>query len=156
VNLLHGTGLNLRSSFGLSLMTEEPKTATEIVRMIKEQAYLSLGPWPIDLQIFIFGTTSGWRCGLSPATQASDSEYREAVLKIARGLQSTVSLIRRPEAGTEADKEDPPAGPRARAQVRAPFLLPLEPSCVGGQPPPVALFDRSTSALHPRPAPRVD
>jgi hypothetical protein len=89
-------------------MTDEPKTAREIVRMIKEQAYLSLGPWPIDLQIFIFGTTSGWRCGLSPATQASVTEYREAVLQIAKELQSTATLIR-PEGGIEADKEDPPA-----------------------------------------------
>ena len=89
-------------------MTDEPKTAREIVRMIKEQAYLSLGPWPIDLQIFIFGTTSRSRCGLSPATQASVTEYREAVLQIAKELQSTATLIR-PEGGIEADKEDPPA-----------------------------------------------
>jgi hypothetical protein len=82
-------------------MTEEPKTATEIARKIKEQAYLSLGPWPIDLQIFIFGTTSGWRSGLSPATRASDSEYRESVLQIARELQSTVSLVRSPDASQE-------------------------------------------------------
>jgi hypothetical protein len=92
-------------------MTEEPKTATEIARKIKEQAYLSLGPWPVDLQIFIFGTTSGWRSGLSPATQASDSEYREAVLQIARELQSTVSLIRSPDASQEGPdhKRNPPA-----------------------------------------------
>ena len=82
-------------------MTEEPKTATEIARKIKEQAYLSLGPWPVDLQIFIFGTTSGWRSGLSPATQASDSEYRESVLQIARELQSTVSLVRSPDASQQ-------------------------------------------------------
>jgi hypothetical protein len=43
---------------------------------------------------------------LSPA--ASVTEYREAVLQIAKELQSTVTLIR-PEGGIEADKEDPPA-----------------------------------------------
>ena len=72
----------------------EPKTAREIILMIKEQAHLSLGPWPIDLQLFIFGTTSGWRCGLSPAAQASDTEFREAVLQIAKELQSRVTLVR--------------------------------------------------------------
>jgi hypothetical protein len=91
-------------------MTEDPKTAREIVRMIKEQAYLSLGPWPIDLQIVIFGTTSGWRCGLSPAALASETEYREAVLQIAKELQSSVTLAR-PESGIEVqnDKKNPPA-----------------------------------------------
>jgi hypothetical protein len=90
-------------------MTEDPKTAREIVRMIKEQAYLSLGPWPIDLQIFIFGTTSGWRCGLSPAAHASETEYREAVLQIAKELQSSVTLVR-PKGGIDVqnDKKNPP------------------------------------------------
>jgi hypothetical protein len=92
----------------LIVMVEEPKTATEIARMIKERAYLVLGPWPVDLQLMIFSTTSGWRCGLSPATQTSDdAKYREAVLKIARELQSTVALGREGSSGT--DKEDPPA-----------------------------------------------
>ena len=89
-------------------MAEEPKTAREITRLIKERAYISLGPWPIDLQLIIFSTTSGWRCGLSPATQTtSDAKYREAVLEIARELQSTVSLVG-PVGGVGTDKEDPP------------------------------------------------
>ena len=76
-------------------MVEEPKTATEIARMIKERAYILLGPWPVDVQLIIFSTTFGWRCGLSPATQTSgDAKYRDAVLEIARELQSTVSLVR--------------------------------------------------------------
>jgi hypothetical protein len=83
------------------LMTKDLKTASDIARMIKEKANLSLGPWPRDLQLFIFDTKSGWKCGLSPATQASDSEYREAVLQIARELQSTVSLVRSPDASQE-------------------------------------------------------
>jgi hypothetical protein len=92
-------------------MSEEPKTAREIARLIKEQAYLSLGPWPNDLQLIIFNTTSGWRCGLSPATQACDTEYREAVLQIAKELQSTVSLVRSPDESQEKPdhKKDPPA-----------------------------------------------
>ena len=86
-------------------MVEEPKTATEIARLIKERAYIQLGPWPVDLQLIIFSTTSGWRCGLSPATQTSDdARYREAVLKIARELHLTVRLV-----DSEADTKDPPA-----------------------------------------------
>jgi hypothetical protein len=46
-------------------MVEEPKTATEIARLIKERAYIQLGPWPVDLQLIIFSTAFGWRCGLS-------------------------------------------------------------------------------------------
>jgi hypothetical protein len=34
-------------------MVEEPKTATEIARLIKERAYIQLGPWPVDLQLII-------------------------------------------------------------------------------------------------------
>jgi hypothetical protein len=98
----------LRRSFLLHsgiLMVEEPKTATEIARLIKERAYIQLGPWPVDLQLIIFSTTFGWRCGLSPATQTSgDARYRDAVLEIARELQSTVRLV-----DSEADKKDPPA-----------------------------------------------
>jgi hypothetical protein len=91
-------------------MTEEPKTASEIARLIKDRANYSLGPWPMDLQLFIFGTTSGWKCGLSPAMQAGDAEYRKAVLQMARELQATVTLAR-PKAGIEmqTDKENPPA-----------------------------------------------
>ena len=89
-------------------MVEEPKTATEIARLIKERAYIQLGPWPVDLQLIIFSTAFGWRCGLSPATQTSDdAKDREAVLKIARELQSTVALGR--EGSSGPDKEDPPA-----------------------------------------------
>ena len=89
-------------------MVEEPKTATEIARLIKERAFILLGPWPVDLQLIIFSTTSGWRCGLSPATQTSDdARYREAVLKIARELQPTVTLVR--EGASDSDEEDPPA-----------------------------------------------
>jgi hypothetical protein len=87
-------------------MVEEPKTATEIARMIKERAYIRLGPWPVDLQLIIFSTRSGWRCGLSPATQTSnDARYREAVLEIAWELQSTVALVR--DGTSDTDKEDP-------------------------------------------------
>jgi hypothetical protein len=87
-------------------MVEEPKTATEIARMIKERAYVQVGPWPVDLQLIIFSTRSGWLCGLSPATQTSDdARYREAVLKIARELQSTVALVR--DGASDSDTEDP-------------------------------------------------
>jgi hypothetical protein len=85
---------------GFIAMPGEPHTATEIARMIKERAVVELGPWPIDLQLFIFGTSSGWTCGLSPATQAGDAQYRGGVLVIARELQLTISLIR---------TENPPA-----------------------------------------------
>jgi hypothetical protein len=68
-------------------MTDETKLPAEIARLITEQAVVSLGPWPTDLQLFIFVSKAGWSCGLSPATQASDVEYREGVLKIAREMQ---------------------------------------------------------------------
>jgi hypothetical protein len=75
-------------------MTKELQTASDIARMIKEQAGILVGPWPRDLQLFIFGTKSGWKCGLSPATQASDADYREAVLQIVRDLQETVGMTK--------------------------------------------------------------
>jgi hypothetical protein len=75
-------------------MAGDVKTGPQIAQAIKDQAALSLGPWPRDLQLFIFGTKSGWSCGLSPAMQTSDIEYREGVLQIAKELQKTIQLVR--------------------------------------------------------------
>lgn len=75
----------------LPWMADEIRTASQIA--IKEQAAMSIGPWPRDLDLFIFGTKSGWSCGLSPATQTSDVEYREGVLQIARELQKKIQLV---------------------------------------------------------------
>jgi len=49
----------------LTLMTKEPKTAREIAQLIKGRAYALLGPWPIDLELFVFSTASDWKCGLT-------------------------------------------------------------------------------------------
>jgi hypothetical protein len=75
-------------------MADDVKTACEIADAIKEQAILSLGPWPRDLELFIFGAKAGWTCGLSPAAQISDIEYREGVLQMARDLQRKIQLVR--------------------------------------------------------------
>jgi hypothetical protein len=75
-------------------MADEVKTAREIADAIKEQAMLSLGPWPRDLELFIFGGQAGWTCGLSPANTISDIKYREGVLQIARELQKQIQLVR--------------------------------------------------------------
>ena len=68
------------------MVTDEAKLPSEIARLITEQAVVSLGPWPRDLELFIFVSTTGWSCGLSPATQTSEVEYREGVMKIAREM----------------------------------------------------------------------
>jgi hypothetical protein len=75
-------------------MADDVKTAREIAEAIKGQAAVSLGPWPRDLELFIFGAKDSWSCGLSPARQASDIEYREGVLQIARELQKAVRFTR--------------------------------------------------------------
>jgi hypothetical protein len=75
-------------------MVDEIGTATQIALAIKEQAAMSIGPWPRDLELFIFGTKSDWNCGLSAAAQTSDIEYREGVLQIARELQKKIQLVR--------------------------------------------------------------
>jgi hypothetical protein len=75
-------------------MTDALCTAGEIADMIKARATSSLGPWPRDLQLYIFGDAPGWRCGLSPAMQASDVAYREGVLGIVTELQRTIKLAR--------------------------------------------------------------
>jgi hypothetical protein len=75
-------------------MPYELKTAREIADAITEQAYQSLGPWPRDLELFIFGGQAGWTCGMSPATTISDQKYREGVLQIARELKKQIQLVR--------------------------------------------------------------
>lgn len=62
----------------------------EIASLIKYQAVLKLGPWPRDLQLFIFATKATWSCGLSPALQIGDMIYRDGVLAIARELRSSI------------------------------------------------------------------
>jgi hypothetical protein len=74
-------------------MTDQLRTAGEIAGLIRARASSSFGPWPHDLQIYIFAENPQWRCGLSPATQASDVEYREGVLRIAKELQKTIKLV---------------------------------------------------------------
>jgi hypothetical protein len=91
---MHISGRNRHGSCSGLSMSEDLKTTAEIARMIREQAELSLGPWPRGLELFIFARKSEWKCGLSPATQSSDIEYREGVLGIARQLQETVRLAR--------------------------------------------------------------
>ena len=46
-------------------MADDVKTAREIAEAIKGQAAVSLGPWPRDLELFIFGAKDSWSCGLS-------------------------------------------------------------------------------------------
>jgi hypothetical protein len=75
-------------------MSDDAKSADEIADLIKGQATLSLGPWPRDLLLTIFGRGSRWSCGLSPALQTSDIAYRDGVLQIARQLQKTVPYKR--------------------------------------------------------------
>jgi hypothetical protein len=75
-------------------MSEDARTASEIASLIKARAATSLGPWPRDLQICIFGEFPEWRCSLSPAMQASNFEYRDGVLGIAKALQRMVKLAR--------------------------------------------------------------
>ena len=77
-----------------SQMAKDEKAANQIAQAIKERAVQFLGPWPRDLELFIFGLRSGWSCGLSPVTQTGDIEYREAVRQIARELRETIQLVR--------------------------------------------------------------
>jgi hypothetical protein len=86
-------------------MADDVKTAREIAEAIKGQAAVSLGPWPRDLELFIFGAKDSWSCGLSPARQASDIEYREGVLQIARELQR--QFVSRGESGRQLSLSDP-------------------------------------------------
>jgi hypothetical protein len=69
-------------------MADGVKTAREIAETITAQAEVSLGTWPRDLELFIFGAKDSWSCGLSPARQTSDIGYREGVLQIARELKA--------------------------------------------------------------------
>jgi hypothetical protein len=75
-----------------SSMSEVVKSATEIARMIRETAELSLGPWPRGLEILIFKVESDWKFGLSPASHGSENEYRDGVFRLAHELQKTVRI----------------------------------------------------------------
>src|ERR1700682_798735 len=55
-------------------------TARKILRLNAIIMSQTLTPWPKELELFIFLLTSGWKCGLSHATQSSDKAYREGVL----------------------------------------------------------------------------
>jgi hypothetical protein len=65
-------------------MADDVKSAPEIAAAIKEQAGLSLGLWPRDLELFHRRLKVRLELRVSPATQTSGIEYREGVLEIAR------------------------------------------------------------------------
>jgi hypothetical protein len=45
--------------------------------VIQEQAVVSLGPWPPDLELFIFVSKARWSCGLSPALRREATSNTE-------------------------------------------------------------------------------
>jgi hypothetical protein len=73
-------------------MDEFLQSVSAIARLIKQRAIDTMGPWPRELELLVFCVGSEWKCGLSPATQHVDIEYREGVLRIARDLQETVRV----------------------------------------------------------------
>jgi hypothetical protein len=75
-------------------MDEAEKTATEIAKAIRERAKIEMGPWPRDLELFVFVINDGWSFGLSPAANGFEAQYRKAVLQIATELRDSVKLKR--------------------------------------------------------------
>jgi hypothetical protein len=74
-------------------MIDGSLSATELAALIRAECARTLArPWPTDLELLIFSTPSGWKCGLTPAQNGDDVEYRDTALQIASQLQKAFRL----------------------------------------------------------------
>jgi hypothetical protein len=68
------------------------KTPTEITRLILAEAVRQIGPWPSNLDVFVFRTDDGWECLVTPTCDPREATYREEVLEIGRSLEQSIRL----------------------------------------------------------------
>ena len=75
----------------LSFMTFEFLFPAEIAGLIKDQAVLTLGPWPRDLQLLVFVTKAEWAAGSVRPLISAMRGIGDSVLQIAREFQKTIA-----------------------------------------------------------------
>jgi hypothetical protein len=68
------------------------KTPNEIARLIVVEAVRQIGPWPDNLDVFIFRTDHGWECLVTPTGDPCEAAYREEILEIGRTLEQSITL----------------------------------------------------------------
>jgi hypothetical protein len=76
-------------------MDKPQLNATAIVRMIKEGAVSLMGPWPRDIEVFIFSVGQNkWRWGFSPVTHPSEANYVAKANEIAASVRERYDILR--------------------------------------------------------------
>jgi hypothetical protein len=76
-------------------MDKPQLNATSLVRMIKEGAVSLMGPWPQDIEIFIFSVGQNqWRWGFSPVTHPGEAIYLAKANEIAASVRERYDILR--------------------------------------------------------------
>ena len=76
-------------------MQKPQLNATALARLIKEEAQSLMGPWPKDVEIFIFSIGANhWRWGFSPITHPSEALYLAKANEIAAAVRVRFDIMR--------------------------------------------------------------
>lgn len=73
-------------------MDELVRSPGEITRLVLAEATRQIGPWPTNLDIFVYRTGESWKCLVTPTNNPDELTYRRAVLKLGRKLEKTIKL----------------------------------------------------------------
>jgi hypothetical protein len=89
------TVIRLTTKAMVSPMSKPQVDATTLVRLIKEGAVALMGPWPKDIEIFIFSLSQNkWRCGFSPITHPSEAFYVAKAHEVANAVRERFDIVR--------------------------------------------------------------
>ncbi|WP_441279250.1 hypothetical protein AB7783_26630 [Tardiphaga sp. 172_B4_N1_3] len=73
-------------------MRKTVMTSNEIIQTIASEVVCRFGPWPTDLDIFVFRIACGWECLITQTDDPVASGYRAAALKIGKALEVVITL----------------------------------------------------------------
>jgi hypothetical protein len=73
-------------------MRKTVMTSNEIIQTIASEVVRQLGPWPSDLDIFVFRIACGWECLITQTDDPIASRYRAAALRIGKDLEVIITL----------------------------------------------------------------
>lgn len=73
-------------------MGKTEATPTEIIRMISAEATRLIGPWPSNLDIFVFRVDDSWECLITPTNNPTEAKFRDVALQIGLSLERIFKL----------------------------------------------------------------
>ncbi|CAN5479331.1 hypothetical protein BH10PLA2_BH10PLA2_36470 [soil metagenome] len=68
------------------------KTPGELTQLILAKSVQKFGPWPSNLDVFVYRTDSGWEYVITPTNDPAELSYCRKVLRLGRKLEKMVRL----------------------------------------------------------------